>query len=251
MGPAALLEWNGDGRFEQVEKKKTICMPVGQPTARIHGPAKVWICAGIPMAPPVASRGLGGGIKSCANQHMPQPWRAPATWHNIQRTNLPKHRISNQNHRTFCVATDQDRYPAIPPNRAVRSFTIAEYKNEDGRSHATRTPPTPAIRRSPLQRMARSYYVASVGISLIALVLIVQVIAGFGSPSWSLFQHSPADAASDYVSTLEAAVPLEKENLEARAGNTYLIGAGKADITGYVWPSQSRCWFTTDLFIDP
>lgn len=79
--------------------------------------------------------------------------------------------------------------------------------------------------------MGRSFYAASIGASLIALILVVQLFVSLGGyePPFFSAKQAPYDLPSQ--STQPDAF-VENDSLKARAGSTYLIGVGKADITG-------------------
>lgn len=80
--------------------------------------------------------------------------------------------------------------------------------------------------------MARSHIAAAVAIASLALLITLQLITQFGLPNVGFFhfQHVPEDTAttSDQIPFLPSSPP----SAISKDGPQYLLGVGKADITG-------------------
>jgi hypothetical protein len=85
--------------------------------------------------------------------------------------------------------------------------------------------------------MARGQVAAAVMASFLALLLVSQLVFGLGSaspvtPFWNSHASETHDGHEAGVNT-SPGLKLEKEiKMEVAAGDQYLIGAGRADITG-------------------
>jgi neutral ceramidase len=90
--------------------------------------------------------------------------------------------------------------------------------------------------------MARSHIAVALGAALIASLIIAQLVINLGFPTPE-FWHSRLDQSYDAVQEMQFLG--EKQNGElVDDPSSYLIGVGKADITGYI---QQLCLVATVL----
>ena len=82
--------------------------------------------------------------------------------------------------------------------------------------------------------MARSHIVAALGAAILALLVTIQLISHFGLPALD-FMHLTYDASTLWSTPNQYALNSRDDVGEEvdKDATLYLLGVGKADITGY------------------
>jgi neutral ceramidase len=80
--------------------------------------------------------------------------------------------------------------------------------------------------------MARSHIAVALGAALVASLIIAQLVINLGFPSaefwhWRLDQNYNAAQQTQFISEKQSGAPADDPS-------SYLVGVGKADITGFV-----------------
>lgn len=81
--------------------------------------------------------------------------------------------------------------------------------------------------------MAHGHIAVALGAACFALLVLFQLVSTFGFPQVGFlnFHYAPVYAGSSNQIPIEPELP---SDYVSRNGSPYLLGVGKADITGYV-----------------